>query len=196
MLRAGSHARPPGPSSFQHHSTQALGGCLQRDLITCFASVIFVLGLREILGCGNGWKGRIVGGWRSFVCLNSLRAGKGCHPLYGGCPQEDSFRLFLTQLTVTLHCETRGPCPEQDHTGWVPWRLTLCCCSTFNLLFPEGEREQCSAGQEQTRSLEILGKVGVACLPFLSLGCSSSLLNKALTGHLPDARLCLVISVQ
>lgn len=39
------------------------------------------------------------------------------------------------------------------------------------------------------KSMEILGKVGVACLPFLSLGCLSSLLNEALTGHLTDAKL-------
>lgn len=63
MLCAGSHTRHPGPSSSQHHSTQALGACLHHDLITCFASVTFVLGLREILGCGNEWKGRIVGCW-------------------------------------------------------------------------------------------------------------------------------------
>lgn len=59
---AASRARRAGPSSSQHHSAQALGGCAQHDLMTSSASVNFVHSLGD-LGCGSGWEGRMVGCW-------------------------------------------------------------------------------------------------------------------------------------
>lgn len=50
---------PPAPS----HSSQGLGGYLQHDLITCFASIILILNFREIWGRGDVWKGKMMSCW-------------------------------------------------------------------------------------------------------------------------------------